>query len=201
MSNSALELLIEEGVTTVRLAYPDLHGIARGKEFPADYFQHLMHDGAPHCEAIMTVDLQHNVISGFEHGFQDIVARPDESTLARLPWDPEVAWLLGDLERMDGSPYGVDSRAVLKQAVARFNERGLSPVMGPELEFYLCEPDPSRPQGYRRYVDNPSHVYTVGVGGRSARDRAADVARRGRPRPGGVCGQPRVSGDPSSRST
>ena len=116
MTDTALELLIEQGVTTVRLAYPDLHGIARGKEFPAGYFEHLMHDGAAHCEAIMTVDLQHNVISGFEHGFQDIVARPDESTLARLPWDPEVAWMLGDLERMDGSPYGVDSRAVLKQA-------------------------------------------------------------------------------------
>ena len=162
MTDTALELLIEQGVTTVRLAYSDVHGIARGKEFPAGHFANLMHEGAPHCEAIMTVDLQHNVISGFEHGFQDIVARPDASTLARLPWDPEVAWMIGDLERMDGSPYGVDSRAVLKQAIAKFTERGLQPVMGPELEFYLCEPDPSAPQGYRRYVDNPSHVYTVG---------------------------------------
>ena len=25
----------------------------------------------------MTVDLNHNVVSGFEHGFQDILARPD----------------------------------------------------------------------------------------------------------------------------
>ena len=163
MTQTALELLIEKGVTTVRLAYPDVHGIARGKEFPAPYFAHLMHEGAPHCEAIMTVDLQHNVTSGFEHGFQDIVARPVESTLSQLPWDPAVAWMIGDLERMDGSPYNVDSRAVLKQAIARFNERGLEPVMGPELEFYLCEPDPSAPQGYRRYVDNPSHVYTVGA--------------------------------------
>ena len=131
MTDSSLQLLIDQGVTTVRLAYPDLHGIARGKEFPAGYFQQLMHDGAPHCEAIMTVDLQHNVISGFEHGFQDIVARPVESTLARLPWDPEVAWMLGDLERMDGSPYGVDSRAALKLAVARFVERGLVAGDGP----------------------------------------------------------------------
>ena len=33
--------LIKEGVTTVRLSYPDLHGIARGKEFPASFFDHL----------------------------------------------------------------------------------------------------------------------------------------------------------------
>ena len=83
----SLDQLVKDGVTTVRLSYPDLHGIARGKEFPAAYFQHLSDDGAAYCEAIMTVDLRHNVVAGFEHGFQDIVARPDASTLRRL-WRP-----------------------------------------------------------------------------------------------------------------
>jgi glutamine synthetase len=163
MTDANLARLIEDGVTTVRLSYPDLHGIARGKEFPASFFDHLSEDGAAHCEAIMTVDLAHNVVSGFEHGFQDILARPDAATLARIPWDPEVAWCIADLERMNGDPYGCDSRAVLKRAVQQYVDRGLIPVLGPELEFYLCEPDPSAEWGYRRYVDNPSHVYTVGA--------------------------------------
>jgi glutamine synthetase len=162
MSDTKLADLIQQGVTTVRLSYPDLHGIARGKEFPASYFEHLSDDGAPACEAIMTVDLKHNVVAGFEHGFQDINARVDPSTLRRIPWDPEVAWALADLERMDGTPYGVDSRGVLKKAVAGYTERGLTPILGPELEFYLCEADPSAPNGFRRYVNNDSHVYTVG---------------------------------------
>jgi glutamine synthetase len=157
-----LDRLSRDGVTTVRLSYPDLHGIARGKEFPASFFQHLVDDGAAYCEAIMTVDLRHNVVAGFEHGFQDIVARPDTSTLRRLPWDPEVAVCIADLQRMDGSPYGVDSRHVLKRAIEGYTARGLVPVLGPELEFYLCQPDPSAANGYRRYVDNDSHVYTVG---------------------------------------
>src|SRR3954451_23243295 len=157
-----LDQLVKDGVTTVRMSYPDLHGIARGKEFPAEYFAHLLEDGAAYCEAIMTVDLRHNVVSGFEHGFQDIIARPDPATLRRVPWDPEVAVYVADLERMDGSPYGVDSRGVLKRAIAGYSERGLVPVLGPELEFYLCQPDASAPNGYRRYVDNDSHVYTVG---------------------------------------
>jgi glutamine synthetase len=163
MTNAKLAELASQGVTTVRLSYPDLHGIARGKEYPVQYFDHLVDDGAAHCEAIMTVDLQHNVVAGFEHGFQDIVARPDPSTLVRIPWDPDVAWCIADLERMDGSPYGVDPRGVLKRAVAEFTEQKLVPVVGPELEFYLCEPDPEAPRGYRRYVDNSSHVYTVGA--------------------------------------
>ena len=162
MSDTKLADLIQQGVTTVRLSYSDLHGIARGKEFPASYFEHLSDDGAPACEAIMTVDLKHNVVAGFEHGFQDINARVDPSTLRRIPWDPEVAWALADLERMDGTPYGVDSRGVLKKAVTGYTERGLTPILGPELEFYLCEADPSAPNGYRRYVNNDSHVYTVG---------------------------------------
>jgi glutamine synthetase len=158
-----LDQLAKDGVTTVRLSYPDLHGIARGKEFPASFFEHLVDDGAGYCEAIMTVDLRHNVVSGFEHGFQDIIARPDPATLRRLPWDPEVAICIADLERLDGSPYGVDSRAALKRAIAALGERGINPVIGPELEFYLCQADPSAPNGYRRYVDNDSHVYTVGA--------------------------------------
>jgi len=162
MTDANLARLIDEGVTTIRLSYPDLHGIARGKEYPASFFDHLEKDGAAHCEAIMTVDLNHNVVSGFEHGFQDILARPDAATLARIPWDPDVAWCIADLERMDGAPFGCDSRAVLKRAIDEYVKRGLVPVLGPELEFYLCEPDPSAAWGYRRYVDNPSHVYTVG---------------------------------------
>jgi glutamine synthetase len=35
-------------------------------------------------------------------------------------------------------------------------------VIGPELEFFLCERDPGATNGMRRYVDNLSMVYTVG---------------------------------------
>src|SRR5204862_5670899 len=128
MADSRLDNLAGEGVRTIRVSYPDLHGIARGREFPIARLAHLEDDGAAYCEAIMTVDLRHNVVAGFEHGFQDIVARPDAATLRRIPWDPEVAVCIADLERMDGSPYGVDSRGVLKRAIAGYTERGLVPV-------------------------------------------------------------------------
>ena len=39
---------------------------------------------------------------------------------------------------------------------------GYAPIVGPELEFFLCERDPDAPGGIRRYVDNLSMVYTVG---------------------------------------
>ena len=85
-----------------------------------------LEDGAAYCEAIMTVDLSHNVVAGFEHGFQDILARPDAATLRRVPWDPERGLCIADLERMDGEPYGVDSRGVLKRAIDGVRRAGSS---------------------------------------------------------------------------
>ena len=46
----------------------------------------------------MTVDLRHNVVAGPEHGFQDILARPDLDTLVPVPWEPDTAWCLADLD-------------------------------------------------------------------------------------------------------
>ena len=159
---ASLADLEARGVRTVRMTYPDLHGISRGKDYPLEHFRHLAEEGGAFCEAIMTVDLRHTVTAGFEHGFQDILARPDLGTIVPVPWRPDTAWCLADLLRMDGSPYEVDPRGALRRAIAGYADLGLSPVVGPELEFYLCAPDPSAPNGYRRYVDNDSHVYTVG---------------------------------------
>ena len=37
------------------------------------------------------------------------------------------------------------------------------PIVGPELEHFLCVRDPDAPGGLRRYVDELSRVYTVGA--------------------------------------
>ncbi len=162
MADSRLADLEKAGVRTVRMTYPDLHGISRGKDYPIEHFRHLAEDGGGFCEAIMTVDLRHVVTAGPEHGFQDIIGMPDLDTLVPIPWEPGTSWCIADLLRMDGTPYEVDPRGAVRRAIAEFADLGLYPVIGPELEFYLCEPDPTAPNGYRRYVDNDSHVYTVG---------------------------------------
>lgn len=152
-----------EGVKTVRLQYADLHGIARGKDIPVRQLERVLEDRVHFVAAVMTVDLGHNVVAGFESGFEDIAALPDVSTLQRVPWEPEVAVCIADLERIsDHAPYGVDGRAALKRIVAEYEALGLSPVVAPELEFYLCEPDETARGGWRRYVGRDSNVYTVG---------------------------------------
>ncbi|MBV9004233.1 MAG: hypothetical protein JO181_06205, partial [Solirubrobacterales bacterium] len=88
----------EVGIRAVRLQYADLHGICRGKDIPSSAFAHAAEEGIGFAAAIMTVDLAHNVIAGFEEGFPDLLARPDLNTLVRLPWQPGVAACIVDLE-------------------------------------------------------------------------------------------------------
>jgi glutamine synthetase len=157
-----LAALERDGVRIVRVTFPDLHGVLRGKDIPLDAFRSTYASkGLAFCKAISTVDLRHNVVAGFEHGFRDIHVTPLPETLAQLPWSPEVAWCLSD-QSADGEPYGADPRGALKRAIAGFTALGLTPVMGPELEFYLLERSDSVPGGWTRYVENPTHVYTVG---------------------------------------
>jgi glutamine synthetase len=152
-----------DGVKVVRLQYADLFGVARGKDVPLGELDAVCEHGTPFVAAVMTTDLAHNVVAGFETGFEDICAKPDRSTLVRLPWEPAVAACIADLERMDThEPYGVDGRGALKRIVAEYAALGLTPIVAPELEFYLCEPDPAAVGGWRRYAGVDSNVYTVG---------------------------------------
>jgi glutamine synthetase len=159
----SLTELADVGVRGVRLQYADLHGIARGKLIPISAFPHVADEGMGFVEAIMTVDLRHNVVAGFEQGFPDFLARPDLNTLVPLPWEEDVVACLVDLEDpVTHEPHALDSRGALKRVLAQFSEFGVAPVVGPELEFYLMEPDPSSPRGFRPYAGQDSAVYTVG---------------------------------------
>jgi glutamine synthetase len=149
-------------VTTIRLLFPDLHGIPRGKDVPISEFDHVIEDGLCFCAAVMATDLRHTPVVGGEEGYPDLVARPDMGTMLSLPWEPGVASCLSDVEPAPGHGPVADPRGAVRQAVRRLGELGLEPVIGPELEFFLLERDADAAGGVRRRVDQPSMVYTVG---------------------------------------
>ena len=161
--SASLSELGDIGLRAVRLQFADLHGICRGKEIPTAVFSDAAEEGFGFVAATMTVDLAHNVIAGFEEGFPDILGRPDLDTLVRVPWEQGVAACIVDLEDYDThAPYAVDPRGALKRVLKQFADLGVSPIVAPELEFYLCEPDPSARSGHRPYARQDSPVYTVG---------------------------------------
>jgi glutamine synthetase len=163
-AEAALVALDATGLKAVRVLYVDLHGVARGKDIPLRHFPGLAAEGVTFCGAVMGTDLRHTPVVGGEEGYVDLAIRPDLETLRVVPWQPEVAWCLGEAWTLDGSDHWpVCPRNLLRRVVSVYAERGLDPVVAPELEFFLVERDAAAPGGLRRYVDELSRVYTVGA--------------------------------------
>ena len=69
----------------------------------------------------------------------DMVAMPDASTFAVLPWRPRergVARMFCDIQHPDGTPFEGDSRFVLKRQLKRASDLGFTFYVSPELEFF-----------------------------------------------------------------
>ncbi|MCJ7795931.1 MAG: glutamine synthetase family protein, partial [Thermoleophilia bacterium] len=72
----------------------------------------------------------------------DMVALPDPSTFAVLPWRKAsggTARMFCDILTPDGSPFPGDPRYVLKRLLKRASDMGLTMYTGPELEFFYFE--------------------------------------------------------------
>jgi glutamine synthetase len=150
---------LSPAVSTVRVTYPDLHGAQRGKDVPLGELDRARQHGLAFCWAVMGTDLAHTPVVGGERGYPDMLARPDLSTLVEIPWEPDVAACLADLERQ-GEPEPTDMRGLVRRAEGALADLGLTAKIGPELEFFVLEPDGEG--GWRRHVDNLRMVYTVG---------------------------------------
>ncbi len=150
---------LSSAISTVRITYPDLHGIQRGKDVPASELERAATGGLTFCWAVMGTDLAHTPVVGGEDGYPDMLARPDLSTLVEIPWEPDVAACLADLER-EGAPEPTDLRELVRRAERALAELDLTAKVGPELEFFLVEPDGEG--GWRRHLDQLSMVYAVG---------------------------------------
>src|SRR5919199_3894918 len=83
----------------------------------------------------------------------DMIAMPDPSTFAVLPWRPEaqgVGRMFCDILTPAREPYEGDPRYVLRRALERAADMGFDSFnVGPELEFFYfrsAHPDGGRPE-------------------------------------------------------
>jgi glutamine synthetase len=67
--------LSDATVTSVRVIYSDLHGVARGKDVPIGEFDRVAEHGLAFCSAIMGTDLRHTPVVGGEQGYPDLIAK------------------------------------------------------------------------------------------------------------------------------
>ena len=133
-------------IDTVLVAFPDLQGRLVGKRVIGRYWNEEMEGGAGEvhaCNYLLTVDADMNVVPGYEfasweQGYGDMIARPDLSTIRRIPWLDRTALVLCDLfDENTGAPIAVSPRRILQHQVERAAAAGYTCKFASELEFYL----------------------------------------------------------------
>lgn len=156
VGNEVLSQIAQQGVETVRVLFPDQHGILRGKTLVAGAMAGALANGVMAPSTLLLKDTSHRtafpvwsadsgVGDGALQGAGDILLAPDPGTFRILPWSPHSAWILCDLHYADGRPIPFSVRGILKDAMARLADHGLSATMGLEVEFHIFEQlDPAR---------------------------------------------------------
>jgi glutamine synthetase len=136
-------------ITEVECFVPDMAGIARGKIMPAA--KYLMEDNIhlPESVYIQTVTGEYPEDYSMIHpGWIDMLLRPDPDTIRLVPWAGEpTAQIIHDGYHGDGRPVAISPRYVLRRVLELYEQSGWTPVVAPELEFYLVKinTDPDYP--------------------------------------------------------
>ena len=121
----------------------DLNGSFRGKRIPVGGLSKL-EKGCYFPASVFAMDILGNVVEeaglGQELGEPDHVCVPVPGTLTPSAADPQyIAQVLLTMLDEDGTPFDVEPRNVLNRVWQRLRQRGLSPVVAVELEFYLID--------------------------------------------------------------
>lgn len=132
-----LELCKQYDVRFIRLWFVDILGRLKSfaihvDELPTAFEEGMGFDGSS--------------IRGFQRIEEsDMVAFPDPTTFAILPWRPKekaVARMFCDIYNPDGTPYEGDPRYALKKALEKMKKMGFTHFyLGPELEFFYFKSD------------------------------------------------------------
>ena len=143
MTINIKEWLQEKSVTEVECLVSDISGIPRGKILPVHKYVSAIETGGLRLPEYVfgqsvTGEYYDSVVLN-EIG-ADIVLRPDPATCRLVPWYVEpTAQIIHDAVDHDGKIVPFAPRAVLARVLALFDEAGLTPVIAPELEFFLVE--------------------------------------------------------------
>jgi glutamine synthetase len=129
-------------IETIEVFLTDLNGISRGKWIPRDELESVCRGNYKISVCAVTPDVWGNDVPSLCEftGDADGITLPVIDTLKRVPWlKKPTAQLMLEMTR-DGDYCEWDPRVVLRKVVQRYQERGLTAVMAPELEFYLFDP-------------------------------------------------------------
>ncbi len=131
-----LEYIESEDVKFIKLAFCDIFGVQKNIAIIASELERAFEYG---------ISFDASAIQGFgDEAKSDLFLFPDPSTIEVLPWRPmqgKVVRMICDIKNPDGTPFEMDTRNILRNAVQYAKENGLELNIGSEFEFYLFKTD------------------------------------------------------------
>ncbi len=158
--------LAQNEIEDVEAFVPDMAGVARGKVVSADGF------GSGELklpEGIFAQTISGDYATNDDNvEDRDMLLQPDASTLRPVPWasDPAACVIL-DCTRRDGTPVETAPRQVLRSVLALYEAKGWTPVVAPEVEFYLINPhsdaneEVEPPQGRLGWTETGKQPFSI----------------------------------------
>jgi glutamine synthetase len=138
----------KENIELFRIAWADPHGASRAKTVTLPAFLSALEDGYNINVATTTLDASGaRTFASFTQGggmnleemtgSPNLIVVPDPSTFRILPWEPNVAWILGDEYFTSGKGFHFSPRRLLRDQLDKLNARSMRCVIGLEVEWYL----------------------------------------------------------------
>jgi glutamine synthetase len=128
---SIMKKIEENDIKFVKLWFTDILGFLKSFSVPKEEIEKAFAEG---------IGFDGSSIEGFVRiDESDMVAIPDPSTFAILPWRPKekgVARVFCDIVTPDGKPFEGDPRFVLKRNLEKAKQKGYTYYTGPELEYF-----------------------------------------------------------------
>jgi len=157
-------ILETQNIDVLRLIFTDLLGITRSKDILVSQLERAAAHGPAFCQGTWVTTTRGGVLDAgsgsFGDGLPDMISRLDTDTIRPIPWLPGVAYAIADIDNPDGTRSEVAPRAVLRSVLDEYDKLGLTPVCGPELEFYFAQ---RTEDGWERILNKTGRVYTTGA--------------------------------------
>ncbi len=135
-AEDVFEYVQQEDVKFIRLAFCDVTGRQKNISIMPEELERAFSDG---------ISFDASAIAGFGGPVgSDLFLHPIPSTLNVLPWRPsrgKVVKMFCHICHPDGTPFAMDSRRILSQAIQAAADLGCQVRFGSEFEFYLFKTD------------------------------------------------------------
>jgi glutamine synthetase len=148
LPEAARDYIAGRRLDEVECIVSDLAGVARGKAMPASKFGRQASFYLPNSIFLQTItgEWAENPTGAFTE--PDMILVPDFTTATAAPWTADITLqVIHDAQDQAGNPIPIAPRNVLRRVIGLYEAEGWTPIVAPEMEFFLVARniDPNQP--------------------------------------------------------